>query len=708
MSYRSIAYLMLVSVLIAGCGRKDLHYPATAKRPVSDQYHGVTVVDDYRWLAEQNSPEVRAWVDAQNAVTRSYLDGMRLRNAVEKRVQELLEIQAVSYSSLIRRGPAIFALKFQPPANQPLLVRLASPLSSEGENVVLDLNALDSTGATAIDWYVPSAEGKLVAVCLSKGGSEDGSAHVFNAVTGEKLADVVPRVQYPTGGGDLAWNKEGTGFFYTRYPHEGERPAEDRNFYQQVYFHLLGTPASQDVYAIGKEFPRIAETRLEVSKDGGFLLATVANGDGGEFSHYLRWPDGKWKQVTKNEDRVKSISFGPGKTLLALSRAGAPRGKILSLPVSRPQQVRVVIPEAAYTIESFLVTDTKLVVARNTGGPSSLTIYSTGGEDPKEVALPPVSTVADLVDIGGNAFLMGVQSYLEPFAWRRCDAATGTLVPTSLGTPVDISFDDATVVREKATSKDGTKIPLNLIMKKGTARDGRNPVLLRGYGGFGSIESPSFSRIRRFWLDCGGIVAETNLRGGGEFGDPWHEQGMLTRKQNVFDDFIACSRYLIDSGYTSREHLAIEGGSNGGLLMGAVLTQVPSLYRAVVSHVGIYDMLRMELFPNGAFNITEYGTVKNPEQFAAMYAYSPYHHVVRGTAYPAVFLLSGENDGRVDPANSRKMAAILQDATSSGLPILLLQSSGSGHGIGTGLNARIRQTADVYAFLCNQLGIDVP
>jgi prolyl oligopeptidase len=707
MSHRWIAYLMLVSVLISGCGRKELHYPATAKRPVSDQYHGITVVDDYRWLDEQQNPEVRAWVDAQNAVTRSYLDGLRLHNAVEKRVKELFEKQAVSYSSLIRRGPAIFALKSRPPANQPVLVRLASPLSSEGESVVLDLNLLDSTGATAVDWYRPSADGKLVAVCLSKGGSENGSAHVFNAATGEKLSDIVPRVQYPTGGGDLAWNKEGTGFFYTRYPYEGERAAEDQNFYQQVYFHALGTPASQDVYAAGKEFPRIAETRLEMSEDGRYLLATVANGDGGEFSHYLRGPEGKWKQLTKDEDRVTTISFGPGGTLLALSRDGAPRGKILSLSVSRPGQARLIIPETAFTIESFLATDTKLVVVRNTGGPSAATIYSAGGQEPKEAALPPVSTVAGLVDIGSDAFLLGVQSYLEPFAWRRCDAATGALTQTSLGTLVDISFGDATVERAMATSKDGTKIPLNLIMKKGAARNGRNPMLLRGYGGYGIIESPSFSRIRRFWLDCGGIVAETNIRGGGEFGEAWHEQGRLTRKQNVFDDFIACSHYLIDSGYTSRDRLAIEGGSNGGLLMGAVLTQQPSLYRAVVSHVGIYDMLRVELFPNGAFNITEFGTVKNPEQFRAVYDYSPYHHVVRGTAYPAVFLLAGENDGRVDPANSRKMAALLQDATSSGLPVLLLQSSGSGHGIGTGLSTRIRTTADVYAFLCDQLGIDV-
>jgi prolyl oligopeptidase len=267
------------------------------------------------------------------------------------------------------------------------------------------------------------------------------------------------------------------------------------------------------------------------------------------------------------------------------------------------------------------------------------------------------------------------------------------------------SFSDVEVIRVSAISKDNTRVPMNILRRKGTKLDGNNPTLLYGYGGYGINESPAFSARRRAWLDHGGVWVTANLRGGAEFGDSWHEQGRLTKKQNVFDDFIACAEYLIKSKYTSPEKLAIEGGSNGGLLMGAALTQRPELFRAVVSHVGIYDMLRVETFPNGAFNVTEFGTVKETEQFKALYAYSPYHHVKDGTDYPAVLFLTGDNDGRVDPMNSRKMTARLQAATHSGRPVFLRTSSGSGHGIGTALNERIEQDADVFAFLFDQLGI---
>lgn len=261
------------------------------------------------------------------------------------------------------------------------------------------------------------------------------------------------------------------------------------------------------------------------------------------------------------------------------------------------------------------------------------------------------------------------------------------------------------VSRDFATSRDGTKVPVNILMQKGTPRNGQNPTILYGYGGFGISESPSFDPVKRVWLEQGGIYAIANLRGGGEFGEAWHEAGKLTKKQNVFDDFAACVRFLIDKKYTNPARLAIEGGSNGGLLMGAVLTQHPELFRAAVSYVGIYDMLRFENFPNGVFNVTEYGTVKDREQFKALYAYSPYHHVEDGMAYPAVIFLTGDHDGRVDPANSRKMTARLQAATSSGLPVLLRTNPKAGHGIGTGLSDRISQEADVYAFLFDQLGV---
>jgi prolyl oligopeptidase len=298
-------------------------------------------------------------------------------------------------------------------------------------------------------------------------------------------------------------------------------------------------------------------------------------------------------------------------------------------------------------------------------------------------------------------------TFLEPPAWFRFDAAEGKAVPTALVQTSPIHFDDAEVVRDFATSKDGTRVPVNIIRLKTTKLDGSNPVLLNGYGGYGISTKPGFIGSNgRLWLDQGGILVRANLRGGAEYGDEWHLTGNLTHKQNVFDDFLACAQYLIDQKYTSPAHLAILGGSNGGLLMGAAFTQRPDLFRAVVSYVGIYDMLRVELDPNGAFNITEFGSVKDPDQFKALYAYSPYHHVKDDTAYPAILMPTGENDHRVNPMQSRKMIARLQAANSSGHPILLRTSSSAGHGlIGASLDEAVEQNTDVYSFLFDQLGI---
>jgi prolyl oligopeptidase len=321
------------------------------------------------------------------------------------------------------------------------------------------------------------------------------------------------------------------------------------------------------------------------------------------------------------------------------------------------------------------------------------------------VPLKPISSVEGLVRLGSDAILFGSQTFLEPFAWYRFDPETGQTSKSALYSTSSVDFGDTEVVREFATSKDGTKIPLNIIRRKGTSLDGQNPTILYGYGGYGIIMSPWFSARNRIWLEQGGVYAVANLRGGGEYGEEWHKAGNLTKKQNVFDDFFACAQHLIDAKYTSPAKLAFEGGSNGGLLMGAVLTQHPDVSRAVVSYVGIYDMLRVELFPNGAFNVTEFGTVKDPEQFKALYAYSPYHHVEDGKAYPAVLFLTGDHDGRVDPANSRKMTARLQAATSSHSPVLLRTSSNAGHGIGTSLSDQIAQDTDVFAFLFDQLEV---
>lgn len=323
-------------------------------------------------------------------------------------------------------------------------------------------------------------------------------------------------------------------------------------------------------------------------------------------------------------------------------------------------------------------------------------------------SLPPISAVYGGLSIGGGDVLFFISTYLDPPAWYRLDAATGKTIRTALFEASPITFDDGEVVREFATSKDGTRIPLNIIRRKGTRLDGSNPALLTGYGGFGISTKPAFQGVNaRLWLDRGGIFVEANLRGGGEYGEEWHHAGNLTHKQNVFDDFLACAQYLVDRKYTSPAHLAIIGGSNGGLLMGAALTQRPDLFRAVVSFVGIYDMLRVEMDPNGQFNTTEYGSVKDPEQFKALYAYSPYQHVKDGIVYPAILMPTGENDHRVNPMQSRKMIARLQAADPTGHPILLRTSSSAGHGFGTALDEQVDESADVLSFLFDQLGMEL-
>jgi prolyl oligopeptidase len=301
--------------------------------------------------------------------------------------------------------------------------------------------------------------------------------------------------------------------------------------------------------------------------------------------------------------------------------------------------------------------------------------------------------------------LFATQSFVEPPAWYRYNPASGQISKTALFQTSPASFGDVEVLRQAAISKDGTHIPMSILRRKGTKLDGNNPTLLTGYGGYGINQSPNFSVRRRLWLDHGGVWVIANLRGGAENGENWHEQGRLAKKQNVFDDFIACAEYLMKAKYTNPDKLAVEGRSNGGLLMGAALTQRPDLFRAVVSHVGIYDMLRFELFPNGVFNVTEFGTVKERDQFQALYAYSPYHRVKDGTNYPAVLFLAGDNDGRVDPMNSRKMTARLQAATRSDRPIFLRTNSNAGHGIGAALDDRISQDVDVFTFLFDQLGV---
>lgn len=715
-------FVVLLGLALPAQAAPASNLPDTPKRPVIDEYQGVTVTDDYRWLENWNDPEVKRWSAAENARSREYLDHLSSRTAVRANVARLVAAGSASHYSLQFCAGKLFAMRYQPPQQQPVIVVLPSADDPAGAKIVFDPNAASSKGSVAVNFYVPSLSGKYIAAALSQNGSEDGSAHVFEVATGKELADVVPRVNFATAGGSIAWKRDDSGFYYTRYPQRNERPREDVNFYQQVYFHKLGTGPSQDTYVIGKEFPRIAEINLRTSDDGGWLLASVANGDGGQFAHYVMDSSGHWTQLTRFEDGIVLARFGMGdgpgqEALYLLSRKNAPRGRILRLPLTQLDlsQAKIVVPQSSgvgsdedsrASIENFVVAPGRLYVIDIVGGPSRVRVFDTKGQALPAPPLPPISSVRQVISLGDRNLLFHTSTYIDPPAWYRYDAASGKASRTALFNTSAVKFDDTEVVREFATSKDGTRVPINIIRRKGTRLDGNNPVLLGGYGGFDFNTQPLFlGSHARLWLDQGGILAEANLRGGGEYGEEWHEAGNLTHKQNVFDDFLACAQLLIDRKYTSPAHLAILGGSNGGLLMGAAFTQRPDLFRAVVSEVGIYDMLRVELDPNGAFNVTEFGTVKDPSQFNALYAYSPYHHVKDGTAYPAVLFTTGENDHRVDPMQSRKMTARLQAASSSNHPILLRTSSTAGHGFGAALEEQIDQEADILSFLFDQLGI---
>jgi prolyl oligopeptidase len=687
--------------------------PATEKENVTDTYHGVEIVDPYRWLEDSSAERVRKWSDAQNAYARKFLDALPDYKAIRAQVAKIMQAKSYRYGEVKYIAGKLFAIKQQPPKQQPFLLVMDWPGDLSNSRVLVDPNELDSKGGTAIDWYVPSPDGKLVAVSLSQGGSEVGDIHLFDVETGKAKDEVVPRVNGGTAGGDLSWAADGKGFYYSRYPREGERPKEDLDFFTQVYFHKLGTPSADDRYELGKDFPRIAEIKLATAKTG-HVLVTMQHGDGGEFDLFWRSPGGKWSQISKISDQIVAGCFGPTGDLFLISRKDAPRGEILKLAPDTPflSAAEKIVPEGKDAIvsnfyggDSIVPTEKLLYVEYQLGGPSEIRVFDHEGRSQPAPKQLEVAMVGGMVGLSDDELLFGSQSFIDPPAKYLYKPANETTEKTALATPSPVEFNDIKVVREFATSKDGTKVPLSILMPKSAQLNGSNPCLVTGYGGYGISISPSFDATSRVLFDQGIISVVANLRGGSEYGEDWHLAGNLTKKQNVFDDFAAVLKHLIDRGYTSPRHLAIEGGSNGGLLMGAAFTQHPELMRVVVSHVGIYDMLRSELSPNGAFNIPEFGTVTKADHFEALYAYSPYHRAKDGTKFPAILMLTGANDPRVDPMQSRKMIARLQAANASAMPILLRTSDNTGHGQGTPLDEQINEQADVFAFLFDQLGI---
>jgi prolyl oligopeptidase len=700
---------LLLAGFVAAAAAERPPLPETRRLPVADEYHGTKVLDPYRWLEKADDPEVQKWVAAQNRHTRAVLDEMPSLPAIQKRLMKLYEGITPSYKQVVWQDDVLFALK------DGSLVAIESIDKPEKAEVIVDVDNVTVPGPDGkpvkarnanIDLYAISPDGELAAVSLSAEGRSEGTVYVYEVATGKRRDDEIPRA-YTALGGNLMWKSDSSGFYYTRHPRGKERPYADKNSYQQIYFHKLGTPTSEDTYVFGKGLSRIVGIALDASPDDKYLLASVTEGTNTEFVHYLLGPSGKWEQITRLEDQVTNLIFGPDDTLLLLSIKDAPRGQILQMPLDKPKvaDAKVLVPQGEGVLQNVVPADSRLYVLEQRANGDRLRVFDLEGKEQKPVPIKPGSAVNELLVLEEDELLYQVETYLEPPVWFRYDPDKGEPKRTALATTTKTRFNDVEVVEEMAVSKDGTKVPLTIVRPKGVKLDGQRPTLLTGYGGFGENQKPSFETARRIWLDQGGIYAVAHVRGDGHFGADWQRAGQLTKKQNVFDDFAACAKHLIERKYTSPDKLAINGASNGGLLMGAMITQHPELFRAVVADCGVYDVLRHELHPSGTSDVPEFGTVKNKDHFAVMHGYSPYHCVKDGTAYPAVFIRVGANDGRVGPENSWKLAARLQAATSSKRPVLLWTNPNAGHDLITPEEALDRD-ADYYGFLFWQLGVE--
>ena len=667
--------------------------------------------DPYRWLENAESAETQKFVREQTARARRLLDALPGREEIGRRLAELLAIGMVGTPQT--GGPYYFYLRREGAQNQPILyVREGTKAP---DRALVDPNTLSGDGTTAMDWWYPSRDGRYVVYGLSSGGSEMSTLHVVDSATGQLLPDTIER----TRAASIAWKPDHSGFYYSRYPAPGEVPAGEEVYHRRICYHALGTDPAGDplIFAArnAEDWPNV-----DLSEDGRWLLITVEQG---------------W---TRSELYLADLERGTGATLITagkdfiyrgeafagdlyiVSNEDAPRYRVFKADALAPEREawREIIPQSDAVLQTAEIIAGRLFALYERNASSEIRAFDTDGGFLAEVQLPGLGTVTGF---GGewdsDEMFFGFQSFTVPSCVYRVDLREVRIPPsesrerwdTQLWTKIDapsIHPADYEVKQVWYASKDGTRVPMFLFHKKGLALNGRNPTLLTGYGGFNISLTPTFSGDRYLWLERGGLFAVANLRGGAEFGEEWHRAGMLDKKQNTFDDFLAAAEYLIAQGYTGRDHLAIRGGSNGGLLMGAALTQRPELFRAVVCQVPLLDMLRYQNFQIAKLWIPEYGTADDPQQFEWLYAYSPYHHVKRGTVYPAVLFMTAESDTRVDPMHAKKMAALLQEEAGNGedRPILLRIETRAGHGAGKPITKLVDELTDVYSFLWAMVG----
>jgi prolyl oligopeptidase len=575
------------------------------------------------------------------------------------------------------------------------------------DRALFDVNALAADGTAALDWWYPSEDGSLLAYGISTAGNENSTLRVRDVATGRDLADTVPN----TRACSLAWLPSSQGFYYTRYPTPGSVSAGEEHYHRHVYFHRLGTDPAADSKVFGDGLGFSAWTSVMLSPNGRFLAIEVSEGwSKSELFLIDREKGGGPVAMVQGRDAIFSLVDMLDDRLFVVSNESAPRYQLFEVDAHQPERARwkVLVPEAEDTLESVVVAKDALVAVYLKDAASRVRVFSRVGELRREIDLPSLGTVGGLHGRHDQSDVyLSFTSFLAPTKVLRHQVASGkTSLWQELKAPVDTS--QFTVEQVRYSSKDGTQIPMFLVHKKALVRDGNNPTLLYGYGGFNVNLTPGFAAWVGPFIEAGGVYAVANLRGGGEYGETWHRQGMLAHKQNVFDDFAAAAEYLIREKVTSSERLAISGRSNGGLLVAVAITQRPELYKAAVCGVPLTDMLRYHLLQIARLWIPEYGTAEKADDFAWLYAYSPYHHVKEGERYPATLIFSAESDTRVDPMHARKFAARLQQATAGKVPILLRLEGNAGHGAGKPMAKLIAQYTDELAFLFEELGMRAP
>jgi prolyl oligopeptidase len=688
-------------------------YPETRRVEQTDTYHGVTVADPYRWLETdvRQSDEVRKWVDAENEVTFRYLKAIPEREPIRRRLTEIWSFE--ERSVLSREGGRYYSTRNDGLQNQDVLYVQGS--LQEEPRVLLDPNTWSSDGTVSLTDLAASPDGRWASYGVREAGSDWRVYHVMDLATRALLPDELRWIK----GCCAAWMPDGAGFFYTRYPEPQkgtEYQGRDRD--SQVRFHRVGTAQEADVLVYADPEHPDRDFTAEVTEDGRWLVLSVSD-ETGKLSHVLvrdlSEPYGMVRTLFAGfPNQYFNLAGSDGPVLYLHTDLGAPKGRLIAVDVLQqaskpaPESWREIVPEGESTLAEVHRVGDLFLASYLKDANTQVRTFSLDGKLVREVELPGIGTASGFEGRREDTeTFYRFASYNVPPSIYRYDLASGE--STLLHRP-KVKFDPAAYEVEQVfyTSKDGTRVPMFLAHKKGLRRDGSNPTLLYGYGGFNVPVVPGFSPSRLAWMEMGGIFAVANLRGGSEYGEAWHEAGTKTRKQNVFDDFIAAAEWLVAERYTQPAKLAIQGGSNGGLLVGAAMTQRPELFGAALPAVGVMDMLRFQLFTAGRFWIDDYGSIDNPEQFRALYAYSPYHNLKDGTRYPATLVSTADTDDRVVPGHSFKFAARLQRAQAGSAPVLLRVETRAGHGSATPTAKQIEKAIDDLAFLVRNLKMSPP